>query len=86
MKSVFFYGEEFIKGSTVDFELRGISEGYFNYMQTLLTLSQTNNGGPFNSPPVEIRGNISNTTDASAYPYGYFSVSESDQLSFTIAE
>jgi hypothetical protein len=53
-------------------------------MSILVSIAGNNGGGPFQSPPATVRGNIINTTDKANYPLGYFSLSEIDFRSYTI--
>ena len=56
----------------------GISKAYYNYLSVLISIAGNNAGGPFQSPPATVRGNIINTTNPVNYPLGYFSLSEDD--------
>ncbi len=47
-------------------------------MSVLVSIAGNNGGGPFQSPPATVRGNIINTTNSANYPLGYFSLSEVD--------
>lgn len=79
------YSNEDLKpGKTVDFTLSTISQGYFNYMQVLLSIAGSAGGGPFQSAPATVRGNIVNTTDVENYALGYFSISETTSTIYTI--
>ena len=60
----------------------GISKAYFTYLRILLSQSGEGGGGPFETAPTSLLGNMINTTDNSNFPLGYFHISESD--SFTI--
>ncbi|WP_367768250.1 DUF4249 domain-containing protein [Flavobacterium sp. WC2421] len=62
----------------------GISKQYYNYMNVLVSIAGGNGGGPFQSPPATVRGNIINTTNKEDYPLGYFSLSEVDTKTYTI--
>lgn len=62
----------------------GISKTYYNYLAILITISGGSSGGPFQSPPATVRGNIVNTTDKNNYPLGFFSLSETDTRTFTV--
>jgi hypothetical protein len=53
-------------------------------MSILLSIAGNNGGGPFQSPPATVRGNIINTTNPSNYALGYFSLSEMDTKNYTI--
>jgi len=89
----FFQGNEFFSSSDDD-ELKagdkielthyGISKQYYNYMSILVSIAGSNVGGPFQSPPATVKGNIINTTDKANYPLGYFSLSETVSAKYTI--
>ena len=79
------YSNEDIKsGDTLNYTLSGISEGYFNYLQVLLSIAGNSGGGPFQSPPATVRGNIINTSNTDNYVLGYFSVSEIASEIYTV--
>lgn len=89
----FFNGNEFFSisqndslkvGEKVNVTHLGISKSYYNYMSVIISLAGQNGGGPFQSPPSTIRGNVINITNPNNYPLGYFSVSESDSKEYTI--
>lgn len=71
-------------GDQVEVTHYGISKAYFNYMTILLSVAGTSEGGPFQSPPVKVKGNIKNETDFDNYPLGYFRLSEADVTNYTI--
>jgi len=89
----FFQGNEFFSSSDDD-ELKpgdkielthyGISKQYYNYMSILVSIAGSNVGGPFQSPPATVKGNIINATDKTNYPLGYFSLSETVSSKYTI--
>jgi hypothetical protein len=54
-------------GDKVTVSHYGISKEYYNYINILVSISG-NGGGPFQSPPATVRGNIINTTNADNYP------------------
>lgn len=89
----FFNGNEFFsisqnddlkKGDKIEVSHFGISKAYYNYMSVLVSIAGNNGGGPFQSPPATVRGNVINTTNAANYPLGYFSLSEVDVRNYTI--
>lgn len=72
-------------GDTIQMTHFGISQQYYNYLNILLTLSgSVNGGGPFTAPPVAVRGNLINLQNENDYPYGYFSLSEADTKQYII--
>lgn len=76
--------EDLKAGDEIEVTHYGISKPYFNYMNILVSIAGTNVGGPFQSPPATVRGNIINTTDKNNFPLGYFSLSETDTKKYTI--
>ncbi len=71
-------------GDTVKITHFGISQQYYNYLSILLSLSGNQGGGPFQAPPVSVRGNLVNKQNDNDFPYGYFSLSESDTKDYII--
>jgi hypothetical protein len=89
----FFNGNEFFSisqndslkvGQKINVTHLGVSKSYYNYMSIIINLAGQSGGGPFQSPPSTIRGNVVNTTNKANYPLGYFSVSEIDSREYTI--
>lgn len=92
-EDTFFNGNEFFsisqnsdlkKDDKIEISHFGISKQYYNYMSVLVSIAGNNGGGPFQSPPATVRGNIINTTNAVNYPLGYFSLSEFDVLYYSV--
>jgi hypothetical protein len=72
-------------GDTITLIHFGISKQYFEYLNILLDLAgNQGGGGPFQAPPVTVRGNITNVSNPDDFPFGYFSLSETDQKNYTI--
>ena len=77
--------EDFEVGSTIDLQFYGVSERYYNYMMILISMVEGGAGsGPFQTPPVNARGNIINPTNEDNYAFGYFRLSESEVVHYTI--
>ncbi len=76
--------EDLKAGDEVEVTHYGISRQYFNYMNILVSIAGSNIGGPFQSPPATVKGNIINTTDKNNYPLGYFSLSETSTKKYKI--
>lgn len=70
-------------GDEVIFEIEGISRGFYQYMYILLSQSGSR-GGPFQTQPTTVRGNIINTTDPENFPFGYFRMSAKDILHYEV--
>jgi len=66
------------------FRIYGVSQDYFNYMDILLEQSGTTSIGPFATPTSTVRGNVVNQTDFDNYALGFFRLSESDLIEYTI--
>lgn len=89
----FFDGNEFFslsrndelkKGDNIKVAHYGISKAYYNYMSILVSISGNTGGGPFQTPPATVRGNIVNTTDKANFPLGFFALSEIDVRDYTV--
>lgn len=76
--------EDLKPGDEIEVTHYGISKQYYNYMNILVSIAGTNVGGPFQSPPATVKGNIINTTDKSNYPLGYFCLSETSTEKYKI--
>lgn len=75
--------DDLTAGDDVQFILHGITEEYYNYMYILL--QQTGSGGgPFETQPATVKGNIINQTNPENYPLGYFRISEISALNYTV--
>ncbi|MEL1242044.1 DUF4249 family protein [Flavobacterium flavipallidum] len=89
----FFQGNEFFsrsqkddikKGDAIELAHFGISKQYYNYMNILIGIAGNNSGGPFQTAPATVRGNISNSTNPKNFPLGYFSLGEADLRRYVI--
>ncbi|TBW26725.1 DUF4249 domain-containing protein [Gramella sp. KN1008] len=80
-----YYSTEDIEpGDLVEIELQGISRNYYEYLFILRSQIGSNDGGPFETMPATVKGNISNQTNGEKYPFGYFRLSEMDYTSYTV--
>jgi len=73
---------EYNPGDTINVKLFGISQRYYNYI-TLLVEQYDSGGDPFATIPAEIKGNCINETNEANYAFGYFRVTEFDQITYT---
>lgn len=76
--------EDLAPGDEVQFNLYGASEAYYNFMFILLQQTSDGGGGPFETQPATVRGNIVNETNPDNFPLGYFRVSEVSTLNYTV--
>ena len=84
--SEFFDDEEEELPRTIDVKLSGISQKYYNYFNILSNQAGTGGGGPFETIPSTLLGNIINKTNDANFPLGYFHISETDVVSVTLEE
>ena len=80
----YFSDEDIEKGDIISIEIEGISKAYYEYLFILRSQVGTNQGGPFETMPARVRGNIINMTNNDNYPFGYFHLSEVDQKTYTV--
>lgn len=80
----FYVVEDLEAGDEVNFQLSGVDEQFYNFMLILLQQGSDDSGGPFETQPATVRGNIVNLTDQQNFPLGYFRISEISTLSYTV--
>lgn len=73
---------EYNPGDVVNIKLYGISQRFYNYVSLLIEQYDVG-GDPFAITPAEIRGNCINETNEANYAFGYFRVTEFDQVTYT---
>ncbi|AWK04923.1 DUF4249 domain-containing protein [Flavobacterium crocinum] len=76
--------EDLVVGNEIEITHFGISKQYYNYMNILVSVAGSNVGGPFQSPPATVKGNIVNVTNKDNYPLGYFSLCETYSVKYKI--
>jgi len=76
--------EDLIIGNEIEIKHYGISKQYYNYMNILVSIAGSTVGGPFQSPPATVKGNMINVTNKDNYPLGYFSLSETSTENYKI--
>ncbi len=80
-----FYTEEDLEsGDEVTIRNYGVSERFYEFMFILLQQGSDDGGGPFETQPTTVRGNCINETNPDNYPFGYFRLSEVDEVIYTI--
>jgi len=70
-----------VSGDVIDIEFMGISEPFFDFM-LLLTEQIYSGGDPFDTTPVQLRGNVANITNDDEDAFGFFRLSE--KVTFTV--
>ena len=76
--------EDLSTGDQITVTHYGVSRSYYNYMNILLSVAGNTGGGPFQSPPATVRGNLINATNFNNYALGYFRLSETDSGNYII--
>ncbi|MBU2930082.1 DUF4249 domain-containing protein [Winogradskyella psychrotolerans] len=80
-----FYTEEDLEsGDSVTIRNYGVSSQFYDFMFILLQQGGDSGGGPFETQPATVRGNCINTTNPENFPYGYFRLSEVDELIYIV--
>jgi hypothetical protein len=79
-----FTHEDLASGNVVTMNLYGTSQRFYNYMITLLEVAGSGGGGPFDTPPATVRGNVINPGNEANYALGYFRLSEADTAQYTV--
>lgn len=82
-----FYSEDdIILPTAVNIRMLGISKEYFTYLRILLSQSGQGGGGPFETVPTSLLGNMINTTNGDNFPLGYFHIAETDTFTIFLEE
>ncbi|MCB7479634.1 DUF4249 domain-containing protein [Christiangramia sediminis] len=76
--------EDIESGDEIGIQLQGISESYYEFLFILRSQVGTNQGGPFETMPATVKGNIINRSNSENYPFGYFRLSEVDSTSYIV--
>lgn len=75
--------EDLEPGDIVSVYIQGISERFYQYLNLLV--SQTGNrGGPFQTQPTTVRGNVVNVSNPDNFAFGYFRLSGANMLSYEV--
>jgi hypothetical protein len=83
----FFYQEDEIElPKKVTIKMSGISKEFYTYFEILNSQSGQNSGGPFQSVPSSLLGNMINTTNEDNFPLGYFHISETDTFTLDLVQ
>jgi hypothetical protein len=67
--------KDLMPGDTINSYVFGISERFQKFGEKIWNQAGRK-GGPFNTPPINIKGNCINSTNSEDYPYGFFTLSE----------
>lgn len=78
-----YFADEDQLGKTFYYALAKVDKDYYNYLNKLFSNAATA-GNPFATPTGTVKGNITNTTNASNYPLGYFHIAKRESATHTI--
>lgn len=81
---IFYVDEALEPGVDVTFNLYGADQEFFNFMTILLQQIEDGGGGPFETQPATVRGNMVNQTNPDNFPLGYFRISEISTVVYTV--
>lgn len=80
-----FYSEEDLESrDEVIIRNYGVSSRFYDFMFILLQQGSDESGGPFETQPATVRGNCINLTNPENFPFGYFRLSEVDEVIYTV--
>jgi len=83
----FFYQQDEIElPSDVIIKMSGVTKEYLTYFNVLISQSGQQAGGPFETIPSSLLGNIVNTTNIENFPLGYFHISETDTYNLRLID
>ena len=80
----YYSNEDIASGDLIEIDIQGISESYYEYLFILKSQVGDGNGGPFETMPATVKGNIINKTDLENFPFGYFRLSEADSTIYKV--
>lgn len=76
--------EDIESGDEIEIQIQGISRSYYEFLFILRSQIGTNQGGPFETMPATVKGNIINRSNPENYPFGYFRLSEVDATTYIV--
>ncbi len=84
--SFFYQEDEITLPADLTIQLSGVTEDYYNFFRVLVNQGGQNSGGPFQTVPASLLGNIVNTTNFDNFAFGYFHISETDTFNINLIE
>lgn len=80
-----FYSDEGLEsGNIIRIRNHGVSDSFYEFMFLLLQQGSDDSGGPFETQPATVRGNCVNETNPDNFPFGYFRLSEVDEIIYIV--
>ena len=84
--SFFFQEDEIELPEDIIVKMSGITKDYHTYFRVLSNQSGQSGGGPFQTTPSSLLGNIVNTTYSENFPLGYFHIAETATYFLSLTE
>jgi len=83
----YFYEDDNIEfPKNIAIKMSGVSKEYYTYFRVLINQSGQNAGGPFQSVPSSLLGNMINSTNEANFPLGYFHIAETDTFNIDLID
>lgn len=83
----YFYQEDDIElPTTATIKIAAATKDYYKFYRVVLSQSGQNGGGPFQTTPASLLGNIVNKTAFKNFPLGYFHIAEADRVAVNLVE
>ena len=80
----YYSNEDIARNDLIEIQIQGISKSYYEYLFILRSQVGSGDGGPFETMPAKVKGNIINQTNKDNYPFGYFRLSEADSTFYSV--
>lgn len=74
--------EDLESGTAITLTISGIDGQAFRFFETLIQQTDGAGGGPFDTQPATVRGNIINPNNTDRFPFGYFRVAQVFELDY----
>ncbi len=80
----YYSNDDITADDLIEIQIQGISKSYYEYLFILRSQVGTSDGGPFETMPATVKGNIINRNNPDNYPFGYFRLSEADSTFYKV--
>ncbi|WP_090756536.1 DUF4249 domain-containing protein [Nonlabens sp. Hel1_33_55] len=77
-----FFIEELEPGTDIRLSITGIDSQAFQFFETLIQQTDDSGGGPFDTQPAIVKGNVFNERNPDRFPFGYFRVAQVYELNY----
>ncbi|PRP65897.1 DUF4249 domain-containing protein [Nonlabens agnitus] len=77
-----FFVEDLEPGTNIQLSITGIDAQAFQFFETLIQQTDDSGGGPFDTQPAVVKGNVFNERNPDRFPFGYFRVAQVYELNY----